>query len=499
MDLIKVSSALISVYDKTGLDVLIRELAAHDVAIYSTGGTYDYITAMGVPAIKVEDLTGYPSMLDGRVKTLHPAVFGGILARRNEDHLGQLKHHQLPVIDLVAVDLYPFEETLKNTTDDQAIIDKIDIGGVSLLRAAAKNHHSVVVISRQSQYPLVAQWLNANQGGTTLEQRTLLGYESFAVTAHYDTAISRYFAHKAGRQQVLRYGENPHQKAFFTGDYNQVFTQLAGKEISYNNIVDIDGAIALMSEFKDNKPAFAIIKHTNPCGVALRDTVKEAWDAALACDPTSAFGGIIICNEAIDAETASAIDDIFYEVLIAPGYEAGVVDMLKKKKNRILLELHSFEPAVEQQKSMLGGTLVQDADLAPVENETLNQVTKKGIPAEKRADLIFGIKCVKHLKSNAIAIVKDLQMIGAGVGQTSRIDALQQAIDKAGRMGFTMDGSVLASDAFFPFADSVEIAYKAGIHYIVQPGGSVRDEDSVTYCDEHGLGMYFTGTRHFKH
>ncbi len=499
MDLIKVSSALISVYDKTGLDVLIRELAAHDVAIYSTGGTYDYITAMGVPAIKVEDLTGYPSMLDGRVKTLHPAVFGGILARRNEDHLGQLKHHQLPVIDLVAVDLYPFEETLKNTTDDQAIIDKIDIGGVSLLRAAAKNHHSVVVISRQSQYPLVAQWLNANQSATTLEQRTLLGYESFAVTAHYDTAISRYFAHKAGKQQVLRYGENPHQKAFFTGDYNQVFTQLAGKEISYNNIVDIDGAIALMSEFKDNKPAFAIIKHTNPCGVALRDTVKEAWGAALACDPTSAFGGIIICNEAIDAETASAIDDIFYEVLIAPGYEAGVVDRLKKKKNRILLELHSFEPAVEQQKSMLGGTLVQDADLAPVENETLNQVTKKGIPAEKRADLIFGIKCVKHLKSNAIAIVKDLQMIGAGVGQTSRIDALQQAIDKAGRMGFTMDGSVLASDAFFPFADSVEIAYKAGIHYIVQPGGSVRDEDSVTYCDEHGLGMYFTGTRHFKH
>ncbi len=499
MDLIKVSSALISVYDKTGLDVLIRELAAHDVAIYSTGGTYDYITAMGVPAIKVEDLTGYPSMLDGRVKTLHPAVFGGILARRNEDHLGQLKHHQLPVIDLVAVDLYPFEETLKNTTDDQAIIDKIDIGGVSLLRAAAKNHHSVVVISRQSQYPLVAQWLNANQSATTLEQRTLLGYESFAVTAHYDTAISRYFAHKAGRQQVLRYGENPHQKAFFTGDYNQVFTQLAGKEISYNNIVDIDGAIALMSEFKDNKPAFAIIKHTNPCGVALRDTVKEAWGAALACDPTSAFGGIIICNKAIDAETASAIDDIFYEVLIAPGYEAGVVDRLKKKKNRILLELHSFEPAVEQQKSMLGGTLVQDADLAPVENETLNQVTKKGIPAEKRADLIFGIKCVKHLKSNAIAIVKDLQMIGAGVGQTSRIDALQQAIDKAGRMGFTMDGSVLASDAFFPFADSVEIAYKAGIHYIVQPGGSVRDEDSVTYCDEHGLGMYFTGTRHFKH
>ncbi len=499
MDLIKVSSALISVYDKTGLDVLIRELAAHDVAIYSTGGTYDYITAMGVPAIKVEDLTGYPSMLDGRVKTLHPAVFGGILARRNEDHLGQLKHHQLPVIDIVAVDLYPFEETLKNTTDDQAIIDKIDIGGVSLLRAAAKNHHSVVVISRQSQYPLVAQWLNANQSATTLEQRTLLGYESFAVTAHYDTAISRYFAHKAGKQQVLRYGENPHQKAFFTGDYNQVFTQLAGKEISYNNIVDIDGAIALMSEFKDNKPAFAIIKHTNPCGVALRDTVKEAWGAALACDPTSAFGGIIICNKAIDAETASAIDDIFYEVLIAPGYEAGVVDRLKKKKNRILLELHSFEPAVEQQKSMLGGTLVQDADLAPVENETLNQVTKKGIPAEKRADLIFGIKCVKHLKSNAIAIVKDLQMIGAGVGQTSRIDALQQAIDKAGRMGFTMDGSVLASDAFFPFADSVEIAYKAGIHYIVQPGGSVRDEDSVTYCDEHGLGMYFTGTRHFKH
>lgn len=499
MDLIKVSSALISVYDKTGLDVLIRELAAHDVAIYSTGGTYDYITAMGVPAIKVEDLTGYPSMLDGRVKTLHPAVFGGILARRNEDHLGQLKHHQLPVIDLVAVDLYPFEETLKNTTDDHAIIDKIDIGGVSLLRAAAKNHHSVVVISRQSQYPVVAQWLNANQGATTLEQRTLLGYESFSVTAHYDTAISRYFAHKAGKQQVLRYGENPHQKAFFIGDYNQVFTQLAGKEISYNNIVDIDGAIALMSEFKESKPAFAIIKHTNPCGVALRDTVKEAWGAALACDPTSAFGGIIICNKAIDAVTASAIDDIFYEVLIAPGYEAGVVDMLKKKKNRILLELHSFEPAVEQQKSMLGGTLVQDADLAPVENETLNQVTKKGIPAEKRADLIFGIKCVKHLKSNAIAIVKDLQMIGAGVGQTSRIDALRKAIDKAGRMGFTMDGSVLASDAFFPFADSVEIAYKVGIHYIVQPGGSVRDEDSVTYCDEHGLGMYFTGTRHFKH
>jgi len=499
MDSIRVTSALISVFDKTGLDVLVRELADQKVTIYSTGGTFDFIKKLGVDAILVEDLTGYPAMLDGRVKTLHPAVFAGILARRDEDHLGQLKQHNLPQIDLVVVDLYPFEETLRNTTDDKAIIEKIDIGGVSLLRAASKNHESVAVISRQSQYPVVAEWLNSGNGCTTLVQRTLLACESFEVTAAYDMAIGEYFALKAGRTRSLRYGENPHQAARFNGDLEDTFIQLSGKDISYNNIVDIDGAIALMAEFKDDQPCFAIIKHTNPCGVATRPGVRDAWDAALACDPTSAFGGIIICNRPIDMETAKAIDELFYEVLMAPGYADGVVDLLKKKKNRILLQLKTFGLAAEQKRSMLGGLLIQQADLYPVGSEIFKQVTRAAIPAEQHGDLVFGIKCVKHLKSNAIAITKDGQMIGSGVGQTSRIDALNQAIDKAARMSFSLEGAVLASDAFFPFTDSVQIAHKAGIKSIVQPGGSLRDADSIEYCDQNGLAMYFTGVRHFKH
>lgn len=499
MSNISITSALISVFDKTGLDVLVKELHKHNVTIYSTGGTYDFIKNLGIEATLVEDLTGFPAMLDGRVKTLHPAVFAGILARRDEDHLGQLKQHNLPQIDLVVVDLYPFEETLKNTTDDKAIIEKIDIGGVSLLRAASKNHASVAVVSKQSQYPTVAFWINENNGGTTLEQRVQLAFESFEVTAGYDTAIGAYFAGKAGHSKALRYGENPHQKATFTGNLNQTFVQLSGKEISYNNIVDIDGAIALMAEFKENNPTFAIIKHTNPCGVAIRSSVKEAWDAALACDPTSAFGGIIICNKNIDKATADAIDEIFYEVLIAPGFDAGVVDQLKKKKNRIILELKTFDLVSDQKKFMLGGQLTQDMDIMRAEDEVFQKMTAASIPDEQRADLIFGIKCVKHLKSNAIAIVKDQQMIGAGLGQTSRIDALNQSVEKAKRMGFSLEGSVLASDAFFPFSDSVAIAHEAGIRSIVQPGGSVKDNDSITYCDENGIAMYFTGVRHFKH
>ena len=499
MSNIPITSALISVFDKSGLDILVKELHNHQVKIYSTGGTYDFIKNLGIDATLVEDLTGFPTMLDGRVKTLHPAVFAGILARRNDDHLGQLKTHNLPQIDLVVVDLYPFEETLKQTSDDALIIEKIDIGGVSLLRAASKNHASVAVISKQSQYPIVAGWLKENNGSTSIEQRIQLAYESFMVTAHYDTAISYYFAEKVGQAKHLRYGENPHQKASFIGNLDDIFRQISGKEISYNNLVDIDGAIALISEFKSNDPTFAIIKHTNPCGVATRDSVKNAWDAALACDPTSAFGGIIISNKMIDGETADAIDEIFYEVLIAPSFGEGVIEKLSKKKNRIILHLSTFEVSPEQRKYILGGHLSQSMDNHKAEDESLQQVTKATIPASQSDDLIFSLKCVKHLKSNAIAIVKNQQMIGAGLGQTSRVDALNQAIEKAKRMGFDLDSSVLASDAFFPFADSVEIAYNAGIRYIVQPGGSVKDNDSIVYCDDHGMAMYFTGIRHFKH
>ncbi len=499
MDSVRITSALLSVYDKTGLDALVKELDNHGVTIYSTGGTYDFITQMGIKAIRVEDITGFPSMLDGRVKTLHPAVFGGILARRDEDHLGQLKHHNLPVIDLVVVDLYPFEETLRNTSDDQAIIDKIDIGGVSLLRAAAKNHHSVVVVSKQAQYPIVTQWIRDGHGNTTLEQRILLAYESFKVTAHYDTAIGEYFAQKSGHKVEMRYGENPQQKAHFIGNTHQLYTQLSGKALSYNNIIDMDSAIHLISEFKDNLPTFAIIKHTNPCGIATRNTVFSAWEAALACDPTSAFGGILVCNKVIDVETANAIDHLFYEVIIAPEYLDGALDILKKKKNRTIIQLHTFATCNTLRKTVIGGTLVQENDLHPIESEDLRLVTTMAIPEDKKSDLVFAIKCVKHLKSNAISIVKNQQMIGSGVGQTSRVDALKQAIGKAQRMGFDLTESLLASDAFFPFADSVEIAHNAGITYIVQPGGSIKDNDSIQYCEDHQMAMYFTGMRHFKH
>jgi len=499
MDSIHITSALISVYDKTGLDILVKELDSQHVTIYSTGGTYNFITQLGINTIKVEDLTGYPSMLDGRVKTLHPAVFGGILARRDEDHLGQLTKYNLPRIDLVAVDLYPFEKTLETTDDDNQIIEKIDIGGVSLLRAAAKNHQSVVVISKRDQYHKVARWLHENNGSTTIAQRTLLAYESFQVTAHYDTVIGNYFAEKSGNIHSLRYGENPQQRALFIGDTRPIFKQLSGKELSYNNLVDVDAAINIISEFKNNEPTFVIIKHTNPCGVATRPTVMEAWKAALACDPTSAFGGIIISNSGLDIETAKEIDQLFYEVVLAPEYGEGVVELLAMKKNRIIIQLYSMKMPEIQQKTLLGGTIQQGTDHLPIEEENFNQVTKSTIPSDRKEDLIFGIKCVRHLKSNAIAIVKNRQMIGSGVGQTSRVDALNQAIDKAKRMGFDLKGSVLASDAFFPFADSVELAHKSGIQYIIQPGGSVRDADSIKYCDDNEMAMYFTGVRHFKH
>lgn len=499
MDSVRITSALLSVYDKTGLNTLVEELDNHGVTIYSTGGTYDFITQMGIKAIKVEDLTGFPSMLDGRVKTLHPAVFGGILARRDEDHLGQLKQHNLPVIDLVVVDLYPFEETLRNTSDDQAIIDKIDIGGVSLLRAAAKNHHSVVVISKQAQYPIVTQWIREGSGNTTLEQRIFLAYESFQVTAHYDTVIGEYFAQKSKNKVELRYGENPQQKAYFIGNTHQLYSQLAGKALSYNNIIDMDSAIHLISDFKNDLPTFAIIKHTNPCGIATRNSVLSAWEAALACDPTSAFGGILVCNKAIDVETANAIDHIFYEVVIAPEYLDGALEVLKKKKNRTIIELHTFATSNTLRRTVVGGTLVQENDLFPIESEELKLVTTMAIPEDKKPDLTFAIKCVKHLKSNAISIVKNQQMIGSGVGQTSRVDALKQAITKAKSMGFNLKGSILASDAFFPFADSIEIAYNAEISYIVQPGGSIKDNESIQFCEDHQMAMYFTGMRHFKH
>lgn len=495
---ISVASALISVYDKSGLDVLVKALSSYGVTIYSTGGTYTYIASLGIQVVKVEDITGFPSMLDGRVKTLHPAVFAGILARRDEDHLSQLKQYDLPRFDMVVVDLYPFEETVRNTTDESQIIEKIDIGGVSLLRAAAKNYTSVAVISQRSQYEEISGHLQANEGKLTLVQRRELAYGAFEVTAHYDRAITDYFGGMTGHSISLRYGENPHQHARFIGNLKQKFHQLNGKALSYNNLVDVDSALGLIAEFKDSQPTFAIIKHTNPCGIATRPEVIEAWNAALECDPNSAFGGIIVSNVAIDEQTADAIDQLFYEVLIAPGFGKGVAEKLSRKKNRIILQITSAVPELESSKDILGGRLIQQSDYSD-SSEPLIPVSKTRANHNIQEDMQFAIKCVKHLKSNAIAIVKKQQMIGSGQGQTSRVSALSQAIAKMRSSGFDPKDAVLSSDAFFPFSDSVAMAHEAGIMYIVQPGGSVKDQESIDYCDANNISMYFTGIRHFKH
>jgi phosphoribosylaminoimidazolecarboxamide formyltransferase/IMP cyclohydrolase len=502
-----IKSALISVFHKEGLDQIALLLHQYGVTIYSTGGTQDFLAKLGIPVVAVETLTGYPSILDGRVKTLHPKIFGGILAKRDDDHLGQLESYNIPEIDLVIVDLYPFEATVKGGGTREEIIEKIDIGGISLIRAAAKNFHDTVIVPSMADYEYVLQILSVSNN-TSLEQRTFLATRAFEVSSHYDSAIFGYFNEGVNIQtfkksiqggKMLRYGENPHQKAIFHGDMTDCFDVLTGKELSYNNLIDVDAAIALMNEFKEEPPTFAILKHNNACGIATRSTQLESWKDALAGDPISAFGGILITNTQVDLETAKEIDQLFYEVLIAPSFEQEAFNLLKQKKNRILLQLHTYPSQRQQFRSLLNGVIVQDMDHSTELEADFKVVTKVAPTSSQIKDLVFANKCTKHLKSNAIALVKNGQLLGMGCGQTSRVDALQQAIHKAQHFGLDVAGAVMSSEAFFPFPDCVEIAHHAGIAAVVQPGGSIKDQDSIDYCDNHEIAMVLTGIRHFKH
>ena len=498
----KIQSALISVFYKDGLENIVQQLHRLGIIMYSTGGTQKFIEDLNVPCIPVESLTTYPSILGGRVKTLHPSVFGGILGKRDDaQHLAEMKQYQIPEIDLVIVDLYPFEETVKATTDEKLIIEKIDIGGPSMIRAAAKNHASVVVVAAKKDYSLLQDILSEQKGETSLEQRRMFAIKAFDVCTGYDMAISNYFNQTDfinpydKEKSVLRYGENPHQQGIFYGNQDEVFEKLNGKELSYNNLVDVDAALQIIADF--NNTTFAIIKHTNVCGVACRATVKESWDAALAGDTESAFGGVLVCNATIDVTTANAINEIFFEVLIAPAFDADALEILKTKKNRILLQQKNRLTATHQYKSVLNGLLTQQNDTG---NYTgwKEEGGRKTTAAEKE-DLIFANIVCKHLKSNAIALVKNKQLFGKGCGQTSRIDALRQSIEKAKQFNFDLSGAALASDAFFPFDDCVKIAHAAGINAFIQPGGSIRDKDSIEYCKANNLAMVITGLRHFKH
>ena len=503
----RIQSALVSVFDKDGLEPLVRLLNRLGVRLYSTGGTQSYIEGLGIPCIPVEAVTEYPSILGGRVKTLHPKVFGGILARRdNSQDREEAEAFAIPGIDMVVVDLYPFEETVASTNDEQAIIEKIDIGGPSMIRAAAKNFRDVLVVPSRADYESTVSLLESQDGQTTIEQRKAAAKRAFSVVAHYDVAISRYFdpegpSHFLESQRnpkAMRYGENPHQSGAFYGNLEGVFRQLAGKELSYNNLVDVDAALQLVAEFPEGEGAvFAIIKHTNPCGIALRDSPLEAWQAALSADPESAFGGILACNRQIDADTAAAIGDIFFEVLAAPGFTPDAQRILTARKNRILLEWHGGIRPTRQYRSLLNGVLVQQPDTGNYERWE-ESGGRESDPREK-ADLLFANLVCKHLKSNAIALVKDGRMIGKGCGQTSRIDALRQALDKARHFGADTKGAVMASDAFFPFDDCVRLGHQAGITAFIQPGGSIRDKDSIDYCRNQGLALVLTGMRHFRH
>jgi phosphoribosylaminoimidazolecarboxamide formyltransferase/IMP cyclohydrolase len=508
----KIQSALISVFYKDGLEPLVRTLHENEIKIYSTGGTQQFIEKCGIPCIPVESLTTYPSILGGRVKTLHPSVFGGILGRRDQEQdLKEMTEFRIPEIDLVIVDLYPFEETVASQAGEKAIIEKIDIGGPSMIRAAAKNFRDVAVIADKQDYPSICQVLADQKGSTSLEQRKQYAAKAFEIVAKYDLAIYNYFhpgeeweVLTGNSHQHLRYGENPHQQADYFGDWSKIFRQLHGKEISYNNLVDIDAAIQLIAEFKPENSAarkecsFAIIKHTNVCGIAIRDSVAEAWKTALACDPESAFGGVLVCNAEIDKATAEAIHEIFFEVLIAPSFSNEALQILTGKKNRILLQLSDQAARGKKMyKGLLGGTLVQDAD----EGNFLKweEAGGRDTTPEEKADLLFANIVCKHLKSNAIAIVRNRQLIGKGCGQTSRVDACRQAIEKARQFKFDLSGSLLASDAFFPFDDCVTMAHEAGVIGFIEPGGSIRDKDSIDYCKKHGLPLVMTGMRHFRH
>lgn len=504
----KIKSALISVYNKDGLESIVRKMTDLGIEIYSTGGTQKFIESQGGKVNRVEDLTGYPSILDGRVKTLHPKVFGGILARREEDHRSQLTKYDIPEIDLIVVDLYPFEDTVASTDDEDAIIEKIDIGGIALIRGAAKNFNDVVIIPSQDQYGTLEHILD-NEGASSLEERKSLARDAFNVSSHYDTAIFNYFLSKSDdvpafkqsftHSKALRYGENPHQSATYYGDLDAKFDKISGKELSFNNLVDVDAAVNLMAEFLDAEPTFAVLKHTNACGVATRPTVHEAWKAALAGDPISAFGGILISNATIDLETAQSIDEIFYEVLIAPDFTTEAVELLTKKKKRVLLKQKTTQLSKKMYKSLLNGVVEQDMDLSMEGKADYKVVTKKSPSDSEYNDLQFANKIAKHLKSNTIVIAKDLQLQGMGCGQTSRVDACNQAIAKAKHFGFDISGAVLASDAFFPFPDCVEIAHNNGIDVVIQPGGSIKDQLSIDFCDGHDMAMVMTGVRHFKH
>lgn len=502
----KIKTALISVYHKNNLEKIVRMLDELGIEIYSTGGTYDFIKGLGVNAITVESITSYPSILGGRVKTLHPKVFGGILARR--DNLGdieQLETYELPQIDLVIVDLYPFEETVTSGAQDDEIIEKIDIGGISLIRAAAKNFNDVVVVPSADEYGEFISLLTEKKGTTSLEDRRSLALKAFMVSSHYDTCIFNYFnngkakvfAQNILKSKILRYGENPHQEGVFYGSLDEIFTQLNGKEISYNNLLDIDAAYSLIKEFKE--PVFAVIKHNNACGIACRPKLLDAWKDALAGDPVSAFGGILATNTPIDQETAEEINKLFFEIIIAPAYEKNTEDILKFRKNRIILQSKFSELPAKQFRTLLNGVLEQEKDLKTEVPDDMRVVTNESPDENQKADLAFANILVKHTKSNAIVLAKNRQLIGSGTGQTSRVDALKQAIAKARDFGFDLNGAVMASDAFFPFPDCVEIAHKAGITAVIQPGGSVNDKASVEYCNNNGIAMVITGTRHFKH
>jgi len=503
----KIKSALISVYSKEGLADIVKILHDLDVRIFSTGGTYSYIQEMNIPAEKVEDLTTYPSILGGRVKTLHPSVFGGILARRdNLEDMEQVAKYGIPEIDLVIVDLYPFGETVRSVTDEDIIIEKIDIGGISLIRAAAKNYNDVLIISGREQYPGLLGLLKEKKGITTLAEGRLYAAESFKTSSHYDTEIFNYFNREAGitafRESInsfipLRYGENPHQKGIFFGDPGQIFDKLHGKGISYNNLLDIDSALSLIDEFRET--TVVIIKHNNACGAASRENITDAWKAALSCDPVSAYGGIIAANVTVDEDTAGEMDKIFFEVVIAPDYSVKALEILKSKKNRIILKRKPPVKSLSSFRSIMNGVLWQERDNHTETSDDMKPVTSRVPDPAEIEDLVFANIVVKHSKSNAIVLAKDRQLCASGIGQTSRVDALKQAIEKARLFGFDLKGSVMASDAFFPFADSVEIAHKAGITAVVQPGGSVRDQESIDYCSMNGIAMFFTVIRHFKH
>jgi phosphoribosylaminoimidazolecarboxamide formyltransferase/IMP cyclohydrolase len=505
-DIKTISTALVSVFDKQNLAPIVEKLNELSVKIISTGGTADFITNLGIDVTTVENLTSYPSILGGRVKTLHPKIFGGILFRRDlEGDREQVDQYDITGIDLVIVDLYPFEETVASGASDAEIIEKIDIGGISLIRAAAKNFDDVIIIPSKEQYGPLLDLINEKGAESSTSDRKQFAAEAFAVSSHYDTMIHGYFAgdqntsfkYSSMQGKKLRYGENPHQEGFYFGEFEQMFEQLHGKEISYNNLLDIDAAVGLIKDFEDT--GFAILKHNNACGLAIRPVLLEAWKDALAGDPISAFGGVLITNSEVDGGTAAEVNKLFFEIIIAPSYSSEAMEILKQKKNRIILIIKDFDLPGKQFRSLLNGAIVQDRDTSTEKADDLKTVTERAPSAQEVNDLVFANKLVKHTKSNAIVLAKNNQLVASGVGQTSRVDALKQAIEKAKGFGFELKGAVMASDAFFPFPDCVEIADKEGITAVIQPGGSIRDQESIDYCNQHNMAMVVTGKRHFKH